>query len=40
VFFIDIEGHSAEPRVARALKGLAAQASLYRVLGSYPKSVL
>jgi chorismate mutase/prephenate dehydratase len=40
VFFIDIEGHSAEPVVARALKGLATQASLYRVLGSYPKSVL
>lgn len=40
VFFIDIEGHSAEPRVARALKGLATKASLYRVLGSYPKSVL
>jgi chorismate mutase/prephenate dehydratase len=40
VFFIDFEGHSAEPVVARALKGLAAQASLYRMLGSYPKSVL
>jgi chorismate mutase/prephenate dehydratase len=40
VFFIDIEGHAAEPRVARALKGLAAKASLFRVLGSYPRSVL
>jgi chorismate mutase / prephenate dehydratase len=40
VFFIDIEGHSSDPHVAKALKGLAAKASLYRVLGSYPKSVL
>ena len=40
VFFIDIEGHVDEPNVASALAGLKSQASLYRVLGSYPKAVL
>lgn len=40
VFFIDIEGHVDDPNVAAALEGLKAQASLYRVLGSYPKAVL
>jgi chorismate mutase/prephenate dehydratase len=40
VFFIDIEGHVDDPNVAAALEGLRAQASLYRVLGSYPQAVL
>jgi chorismate mutase/prephenate dehydratase len=40
VFFIDIEGHVDDPNVAAALEGLKAQASLYRVLGSYPQAVL
>ena len=40
VFFIDIEGHASDVRVARALKGLKARASLFRVIGSYPRSVL
>ncbi len=40
VFFIDIEGHVEDPHVATALAELKAQASLYRVLGSYPRAVL
>lgn len=40
VFFIDIEGHASEPAVARALKSLQAHTSLFRVIGSYPRSVL
>jgi chorismate mutase/prephenate dehydratase len=40
VFFIDIEGHVADKRVAAALADLKKRASLYRVLGSYPRSVL
>jgi chorismate mutase/prephenate dehydratase len=40
VFFIDIEGHASAPPVARALKGLKARASLFRVIGSYPRAVL
>jgi chorismate mutase/prephenate dehydratase len=40
VFFIDVEGHASDPAVARALKGLKARASLFRVIGSYPRSVL
>jgi chorismate mutase/prephenate dehydratase len=39
VFFIDIEGHPDEPRVARALDALRKRASLLRVLGSYPRAV-
>jgi chorismate mutase/prephenate dehydratase len=40
VFFIDIEGHVSDPPVARALAALEQQASLFKVLGSYPRAVL
>ncbi len=40
VFFIDIVGHVDDPPVARALKRLKSNASLYRVLGSYPRAIL
>ena len=40
VFFIDIEGHQDEPRVAEALKALRGQARMLKVLGSYPNAVL
>jgi chorismate mutase/prephenate dehydratase len=40
VFFFDIEGHARDKPVARALAKLKKCASLFRVLGSYPRSVL
>jgi len=40
VFFIDIEGHADELPVAAALTELKRRASLFRVLGSYPKAIL
>ena len=40
VFFIDLDGHARDEPVARALAELREQASLFRVLGSYPKGVL
>jgi chorismate mutase/prephenate dehydratase len=40
VFFIDIEGHVNDRPVARALRSLKARASLFRIIGSYPRSVL
>jgi chorismate mutase / prephenate dehydratase len=40
VFFIDIDGHADEPHVAKALEDLKTRASLFRVLGSYPRAVL
>lgn len=40
VFFIDLDGHAQDEPVARALAELREQASLFRVLGSYPKGVL
>jgi chorismate mutase/prephenate dehydratase len=39
IFFIDIEGHAQDAHVAGALEQLQQRASLYRVLGSYPKAV-
>jgi len=39
VFFIDIEGHADDPHVAKALTALKRRASLFRVLGSYPRAV-
>ena len=40
VFFIDIEGHVSDPAVAKALAALQSRASLFKVLGSYPRAVL
>ncbi|MDP8985200.1 MAG: prephenate dehydratase [Pseudomonadota bacterium] len=40
VFFIDVEGHVNDPPVAKALAALQARASLFKVLGSYPRAVL
>lgn len=40
VFFIDLEGHASDAPVARALESLKSRASLFRVLGSYPRAVL
>ncbi len=36
VFFVDIEGHSQEEKVAAALAGLKQVATFVKVLGSYP----
>jgi chorismate mutase/prephenate dehydratase len=38
LFFIDLEGHQDDTRAARALRALAKQTTLFRVLGSYPIS--
>jgi len=40
VFFIDLKGHIDDTPVARALERLKSRASLFRVLGSYPRAVL
>ncbi len=40
VFFIDLEGHADDPALAKALAELKERASLFRVLGSYPRAVL
>jgi len=39
VFFIDIEGHVSDDPVAKALAALESRASLFKVLGSYPRAV-
>ena len=40
VFFIDLEGHAQDAAVAAALTELQQRASLFRVLGSYPRAIL
>jgi chorismate mutase / prephenate dehydratase len=40
VFFLDLEGHADDAPVAAALAELKARASLFRLLGSYPRAVL
>ncbi|MFO1465794.1 MAG: prephenate dehydratase [Steroidobacteraceae bacterium] len=40
VFFLDLEGHVSDPPVAAALGEVERIATLYKVLGSYPKAVM
>jgi chorismate mutase / prephenate dehydratase len=40
VFFLDLDGHADEDNVRKALDEMKAQASLFKVLGSFPKAVL
>jgi chorismate mutase/prephenate dehydratase len=37
---LDIEGHANDVPVAKALNALKRRASLFRVLGSYPRAIL
>jgi chorismate mutase/prephenate dehydratase len=39
VFFIDLEGHRDEPRVAEALSEAATLATSHRILGSFPRAL-
>jgi chorismate mutase/prephenate dehydratase len=39
VFFIDMDGHRDDPKVAEALEELAKTARSLRIMGSYPKDV-
>lgn len=40
LFFVDVEGHASDPRLAAALAELEQRATLVKVLGSYPRAVL
>ncbi len=40
VFYVDIEGHQDEPKVAAALKELNERAAFVKVLGSYPVAAI
>ena len=35
-FFVDVDGHAQDVKVAMALAELQAQAAFFKVLGSYP----
>jgi chorismate mutase/prephenate dehydratase len=38
LFFADLDGHVAEPKIAEAITALEARCELVKVLGSYPKA--
>jgi len=40
VFFIDVEGHVSDAPLSEALASLEKHASLFKILGSYPRAVL
>jgi chorismate mutase/prephenate dehydratase len=40
VFFVDVDGHASDKKVALALAELQKRAQLFRILGSYPKAIL
>jgi chorismate mutase/prephenate dehydratase len=40
VFFIDVDGHAEREPLATALAELKNRASLYKIVGSYPKAIL
>jgi chorismate mutase/prephenate dehydratase len=40
VFFMDVEGHVSDPPLSKALASLQKHASLFKILGSYPRAVL
>lgn len=40
LFFVDIDGHAEDENVKRALTKLESGATMFRVLGSYPKAIL
>ena len=38
VFFLDIEGHSEQPKIKKALNSIRKKSTFYKHLGSYPRS--
>jgi chorismate mutase/prephenate dehydratase len=39
-FYVDVEGHQQDEKVARGLAELKANAAFFRILGSYPSGSL
>jgi chorismate mutase/prephenate dehydratase len=40
LFFVDLLGHNDDPVVAAALAEIENRASLFKLLGSYPRAIL
>jgi chorismate mutase / prephenate dehydratase len=40
IFFVDLEGHSQNKKVTKAISRLQSEASMVKILGSYPRAVL
>lgn len=39
-FFLDLDGHQADPEVAKAIEAVRSRSNFFRVLGSYPRAVV
>jgi chorismate mutase domain of proteobacterial P-protein, clade 2 len=39
VFFIDLDGHRQDPKIAKVLEKMEKECSFFQVLGSYPKEI-
>jgi chorismate mutase / prephenate dehydratase len=39
IFYVDVEGHAQDSKVSKAISQLESQASMVKLLGSYPKAV-
>ena len=39
-FFLDLEGHRADPKVAQALDEVRGRSAFFKILGSYPRAVM
>jgi chorismate mutase/prephenate dehydratase len=40
VFFLDLDGHAEDEALSKALDEMKAKASLFKILGSFPKAIL
>lgn len=40
LFFVDIDGHSQDPPIAKTLQILEREATLFKILGSFPRAVM
>jgi chorismate mutase/prephenate dehydratase len=40
VFFVDLDGHADDPPVRKALDEIKSKASLFKILGAFPKAIL
>jgi prephenate dehydratase len=38
MFFVDVQGHQADPRLSKTLEELRRETLILRVLGSYPEA--
>jgi len=40
IFYVDIEGHAQDKIISKAIRRLKSEASMVKLLGSYPRAVI